>query len=302
MSDLIMQIKIKKRIYKKKITGLIILLVGVIIIFNSCSGKKENATQTEIVTLQNETESITDIIDNSNNQIADKQALHLASDAQFITEISAINLNKYLDFEPMYTWSEIKILGWSSDSKIAYSDKKYMDGRGGIITTVVIFDLVNDKILWENALDSEDYGGYDDNIIYDNAFNNFIMNFIDICGINKIEFLKTEFLKSPIIHNNQTVNITVDKKEKSDDDWEEDMSSIFGNIGSYKIIAENQIGKKIIHEKSFRLAAVNVVVCGYFISPFEDRALIVIGEYVRVFEGCDIEYKFIGCHLSNGFR
>jgi hypothetical protein len=45
----------------------------------------------------------------------------------------------------------------------------------------------------------------------------------------------------------------------------------------------------------------NVVIYGYFISPFEDRVLIVAGEYVWGFEGYDVRKFLIGCHLSTGF-
>lgn len=216
-------------------------------------------------------------------------------------EIPAIDFNQYLNFKPMYTWSNIRIWGWSRDSKIAYSNDKYIDGRGGVITTVAIFDLINDVIIWEKMLDSFNYEEEENEIIYSDAYNNFIIDFRKTCEQNRIEFMQTKFLNLPIRFNKQTVNIIIESNKKSDvrEEWESDF---YGDIGNYKTIAENQGIKKIIHEKTFSTAAVDVVVCGYFISPFEDRALIVIGEYVRVFEGWDIEYVFIGCHLSVGFR
>ena len=229
---------------------------------------------------------------------------------QTIPEPPFVGLKKYLDFNPsyiLYTWSSIKIWGWSRDSKIAYSDEREIDGRGGIITTVAILDLINDVILWENSIDTydydEDYEESKENIEYKEAYNNFIINFRNKCEQTGIEFVQTDFLKLPIRHNNQTVNIIVETSEKSADDFDDEWGlELWGKIGGYKIIANNQGKTKIIHENTFEYAIMDVVVCGYFISPFEDRALVVIGECVRTFEGYEILYTFIGCHLSNGFR
>ena len=46
----------------------------------------------------------------------------------------------------------------------------------------------------------------------------------------------------------------------------------------------------------------HVYVCGYFLSPFENRAMVVIAEEVWVHEGTELFYKFAGCHLGSGFN
>jgi hypothetical protein len=79
--------------------------------------------------------------------------------------------------------------------------------------------------------------------------------------------------------------------------------SIFGRYESYKIIAENHGRRKTICEKNFTtIYADDVFLCGYFLSPFENRALIVTGVFAHSFEGSDVTYSFAGCHLSVGFR
>ncbi|NLA25288.1 MAG: hypothetical protein GX879_10015 [Bacteroidales bacterium] len=219
---------------------------------------------------------------------------------QVFPEPPAINYFQYLDFEPMNNWSEIKIWGWSKNSKLAYSNKKIIDGRGGIITTVFILDIKTDAIVFEKSIDTEDFDG-DDKEGYNYAYRNFMCDYIDVCAKNGIEFAQTEFKSIPIKHNTHTVNVKIEKEEKIGV-WEESDIEIYGNIGSYKLIAKNKNGQKTIHQNTFMQAANDVIVCGYFNSPFEDRALIIIGEYVRAFEGWDVEFILIGCHLSNGFQ
>lgn len=222
---------------------------------------------------------------------------------QVVSEPPFIDFLQYLNITE-YSNSSIRIWGWSRDSKVAYSNDKQIEGRGGTIITVAIFDLINDKILWSNSLDSYSFlkEGFEDEDYpeqYNIGYNNFIFEFKSICEKNRIEFIQIDFFNLPIRHNTQTVNITV---EKTNSDDEFDLMYREGIIKSYKIMAENQGRKKIIHEETFCIPAVDVFVCGFFISPFENRALVVVGELIRVFEGCDIDYILIGCHLSDGFR
>jgi hypothetical protein len=222
--------------------------------------------------------------------------------SQTVPDPPVIDFFQYSDFEPMYKWSNIRIWGWSKDGKAAYSNNKFIDGRGGVITTVIILNLKTDAVLYRNSLDSIDFEDFDDyEERYNNAYRNFIANYRNICTQNGIEFIQTDFKNLPIKHNARTVNIIIEKIEKTGtrEEWEIER---YGKIGSYKVIAKNQRRQKIIHENTFRNAAFDVIVCGYFISPFEDRALVIVGEYVGVFEGKDVEYVLIGCHLSDGFR
>jgi hypothetical protein len=81
--------------------------------------------------------------------------------------------------------------------------------------------------------------------------------------------VQAEYKGLPIRHHNQVYNIILDTTEKKD---------------------ENVV------------YTVDIFSCGYFISPYENGALIVIGKTVEVFEGYDIEFIFTGCHLHYGFK
>jgi hypothetical protein len=219
-----------------------------------------------------------------------------------LTEPPVQNFFEYLGFTRP-TYSEIKIWGWSKDGKVAYSNYISLEASDLV---VIIFDIVNDTILWKNTLYL-----LADPYPYEEAYNSldctyysaFINNFRKICVQNGIEFIQAEFKDLPIKHDNQTVNIILEKNETPLSSLErEDLLIIGGNYDGYKVIATHQGKKKIIKEKSLTVYADDVFLCGYFLSPFENRALIVIGEFAHSWEGSDVTYHFAGCHLSAGFR
>ena len=207
---------------------------------------------------------------------------------------------QYVNFEPNYKHSDLRLWGWSKNSNIAYTIKKNLDPMEGNIFIAVIFNTIDDVVVWQDSLNSNDYKENE----YYAAFNNFIKSFMSRAGQNGIEFTPEASLQGqagfkglPIRHNNQVVNITVETGNKTGD-WHEG----YGNIGSYKIIAKKDGRRKIIHEKTLDRPVMDIITCGYFINPFDNRALIVIGEYELAFEGYDVKYVLIGCHLSTGFR
>jgi len=202
----------------------------------------------------------------------------------------------YINFEPNYNHSDLRLWGWSRNSNVAYTIKKNLDPMDGNIFTAVIFNAVDDIVVWQDSLNSNDYKENE----YNAALNNFIKSFISRAGQNGIEFTQegqADFKGLPVRHNNQVVNITVETGRRTDD-WHE----VYGDIGSYRIIAEKDGRRKTIHEKTLDRPVMDIITCGYFINPFDNRALIVIGEYELAFEGYDVKYVLIGCHLSTGFR
>jgi hypothetical protein len=203
---------------------------------------------------------------------------------------------KYMSWKPR-TYSDIRIWGWSTDGKIAYSNQREHEGS---VITAFIFDIIEDKVVWQNSLYMSDIYSSND---YFFMYTNFIINYKNICDQNRIKFIQTEFKELPIKYNNQTVNIIVEKKETSLSHSElEDLLQYGGKIESYRIIAENRGKQKLIHERAFNIYANDIFICGYFISPFENRALIVIGEYVHAWEESTVVFSLIGCHLTVGFR
>jgi len=219
-----------------------------------------------------------------------------------------IDYFQYINFEPNYNHSDLRLWGWARNSNVAYTINKSLDPMDGNIFTAVIFNTIENIIVWQDSLNSNDYKENE----YNAAFNNFIKSFISRAGQNGIEFTQeaspqgqTDFKGLPIRHNNQVVNITVETDRRADD-WHE----VYGDIGSYRIIAEiaaefpaqRDGRRKTIHEKTFDRSVMDILSCGYFINPFDNSALIVIGEYFWAFEGYDVKYVLIGSHLSTGFR
>lgn len=219
-------------------------------------------------------------------------------------EPPVINFFGHLGFErPSH--SAIKIWGWSKDGKVAYSD--HLSHEGSVFRAYIL-DFIDDRVVWQDGLDFYSLHLNEAYEQSDNWFNNkfyldFIDNFKAVCAQNRIEFVQTEFKGLPIRHNNQSVDIILEKNA-STLDWQEreELFIVAGYYDNYKIIAENSGRRKTVHEKKFTTVyADDVFVCGYFLSPFEDRALIVIGEFAHSFEGSDVTYHFAGCHLTLGF-
>jgi hypothetical protein len=281
--------------------SLFILIIAIIMF--ACTpqkNKKQQATEDNTAGLQTESETAQDSTTSSMtaDTAIDNKQFTLSS-----AEPPAQNFFEYLDHERM-SFSEIKIWGWSRDGKVAYSNFITLEASD---LDVIIFDIIDDTVLWRSRLDlfddphlyEENYGWFKGNYYLD-----FINNFKNVCIKNGIEFIQTEFQKNPIEHDNQTVNIILEKNETPLSFVEmENLGIIGGRYESYKIIATHQGKQKIIKEKSFTsIYADDVFICGYFMSPFENRALIVIGEFAHSWEGSDVTYHFAGCHLSTGFR
>jgi hypothetical protein len=197
-----------------------------------------------------------------------------------------VNLLKYQEDRHLFSFSAISMWGWSRNGKVAYSVELTLDGRGGSVTTAIIFDFVEDVIIWKNSIDS-----FDENASYDE----FYQSYREICRRHGIEFIEAEFKELPIRHNNQIFNVIIEIVE------EENESNWLDEIDRYTVSVETRGKKKIVQEKD-DVWAFDVLPCGYFISPYENRALIVTGERIPAFEGADIHFYFIGCHLSYGFK
>jgi hypothetical protein len=207
---------------------------------------------------------------------------------------ATVDLLQYQEDKQLHSLSSIRMWGWSKNGKVAYTVEKEQDGRGGYITAATIFNFVDNVVLWEQEIDSIDITGNKETEAVD--YDRFYDNFKKICNENGIEFVQVEFKKLPIRHNNQTFNAAIEIIEE-----EETELRLLDKIDSYTVSVETQGKWKTIQEKN-DVWAFHVLLCGYFISPYEDRALIVTGERVLAFEDVDIDFYFIGCDLSYGFN
>jgi hypothetical protein len=203
-----------------------------------------------------------------------------------VAKPESINLLKY-GYNHLYSLSTFRIWGWSEDGKVAYSIERCIDGTIYILHTAVIFDFIDDVFVWKNMIT-------DDEDLSEDDYIDFYKEYEMVCIQNNIEPIQTDFKELPISHNNYVFNIIIDIID-------EEETRYFDDIESYRVIVETRGKKKIVKQKN-DVWAFDVLPCGYFISPYENRALIVIAERVPGFEGADIEFYFIGCHLTYGFN
>ena len=73
------------------------------------------------------------------------------------------------------------------------------------------------------------------------------------------------------------------------------------NITRYTVVVTANGRSKNINTFDSDAMTRKIYICGYSLSPFEDRALIILAEENFVFEGTELFYVFSGCHLGTGF-
>ena len=197
---------------------------------------------------------------------------------------------------PLWGFPGARIWGWSNNGKVAYSVEREIDGRGGQIINFVILDLLSDKTVFELKMDSFDNNDVTDESLY-NLFSVNILNALRGHGINQG---RTQFLPFPLKRNNTEYNANIiDVEYKSNDD------GLFDRIVlRYKVsVMANDLGKKIIGTFTpIENRTGYIYICGYFLSPFENRALVVVAEEHWGHEGTELTYRFSGCHLGVGFK
>jgi len=194
-----------------------------------------------------------------------------------------------------YGLPNTRIWGWSKNGKIAYSMERHIDGRGGQVIYFIILDLITDKNIFELKMDSYDHDDAENEdlyILHENAIKN-ALNEFDI--INE----GTNFLPFPLVRDTIEFNANLTDVTYKDDDW-----GFFEKVVTgYKISVTANTRSKIIRTLVPLSNLTNgVYVCGYVLSPFENRMMVVTAEEAYVFEGTEMFYIFSGCHLGVGFN
>ncbi|WP_461257422.1 hypothetical protein [Treponema sp. R80B11-R83G3] len=193
---------------------------------------------------------------------------------------------------------DIRIWGWSKTGKVAYSSEA-VGGYSGFITVYfIIFDFVNDKMLINIKADAYEIDSDEpENIIAEYLFNHIKDKITNAMKAHSIEEQYTEFLPFPITRNGIEYRVTISDIVSGEDMWGEIP------IEKYAVsITANGKKKTIFTKENTRASKVHF--CGYFLSPFENRALIILAEQTPPgFEGdVDIYYVLSGCHLETGFK
>jgi hypothetical protein len=215
-----------------------------------------------------------------------------------------INLFQYAEKTPqsaLYGFPDARIWGWSKDGKVAYSIERMIDGRGGQKIDFIIFDLIPDSIVFELLMDSFDHDEIDE---YDytgaalyNIFSDEISNALKA---HNIIGQRTEFSPLPIRQNNTEYNIGIIDTEHKKDDSGLGFDEV---VSKYTVLATAGAKRKVIANLNpVKALTFRVYICCYFLSPFENRTLVIAAEEAFVFEGTELFYRFIGCHLGVGFN
>jgi len=174
----------------------------------------------------------------------------------------------------------VNVWGWSSTGNAAFSYSGIDDGFSGKpYFEFFIINLVNDRVVFEFSADKK--------------LNPTLRKKVDE-ALKKYEIVerKADFLPFPLKGDGVEYKCLIKnvKQECSDD---------FCEISGYDVVIDKNGKEKKIRTMSDRMAN-EVFICGYFMSPFEQRILVVTAEN-RHFEGNNFGFFFSGCSLEKGF-
>jgi hypothetical protein len=203
-------------------------------------------------------------------------------------DISLPPVINWYQYQNEYSPSEsnYRFWGWSKDGKVAYT---YDIADGGVTTTyATIFNFVKDKATWSKngLLDYDDNG----NVLPPSEV--FLQEFRNACIKNEIEFVQAKYRKLPIVHNNKTYKVVLELAKVEREDGPE-------VVDNYRILAYTDGKRKVVHKaKDEEYDTYNIFLLGYFISPFENKVLFVMGSHII---GGHVFTFFVGCDLDGGF-
>ena len=220
----------------------------------------------------------------------------------------AIDFFKYSEDGPQYDASlgvrisngdipVARVWGWSKKGKLAYSVASTSYGRGDTTLRFIVFDAVDDKNLAEFVVNSIDLFG-EDVEVYDQEQLYLSLKDKILSALKEHEILEStiDFLPFPIKRNNMEYACSLMNIEYHD-------QSDFGEqfITKYAVLVETSAGNgRVINTFTPRFSNTRqVYICGYIISPFEERVVVVLAEEGLKWDG--FSYIFSGCHLRVGF-
>jgi hypothetical protein len=202
---------------------------------------------------------------------------------------------------------DIIVWGWSRDGKVAVTEKLDGGATGWRITRAFIFDTVNDTVLWENRSATENLFG----VAYDKAYSAFIDNFQRIRQQHAIVLqyaMEVELgrrirggnmitAEANGINRRYYINIDIVPRNSAVGSFPDN------NIESYTVSVTSSSGRRKTILTGGRTNASNISAYRYYISPDDERVLIVLAKAVpyAMLTGGNNEYLFTGCNLMVGF-
>lgn len=201
----------------------------------------------------------------------------------------------------LYGFPTVRLWGWSEDGKAALSVTSEVNGRGGTVVYYVVQDMVSDEILWtleDDTFNWENEGadveGFEPDRIAALSYERHRTAVDEALKRYAIQAETNPFLPFPMEWNEWTYTPKVSVVKEKEPQFYDDIASY-----TVSLARSNGKTKKIafVDDTESR----NVHVCGYSLSPFEDRIIVVVAEEQFVFEGTELFYSFVGCDLKKGF-
>ena len=189
----------------------------------------------------------------------------------------------------MYAVSDIMPIGWSKDGKFAFVHKRSVAGRGGVIYSYIIINSVNDGIIW---IYEDDWPNSDTVRVGKSIQKN---QSIVVEQLKKYEIVQgqgTDLYDFPLLRDGAVYKPELKVRKKPE------KHPFLGDIESLAVyMLRDDIKRKRIFYKD-NPGAFSYWIAGYFLSPFEQRILVAIGEEKWGFEGTEGDFLFSGCSLT----
>lgn len=188
-------------------------------------------------------------------------------------------------------------LGWSKNGNFAYMLEPADEGLGNYMLSVVVMNMISNEVIWSWSTDpvvNEDLYRED---IWKKNYDKFKQN------LNKNGIIQQRDMKLQpdyFVYNNKDYIVDISLTKQTDPD-----------IG-IETVRKNRItltckqeGTKIVAEDTFDQSMIlGQQIAGCFISPYEDRIVILVRSERWGYEGPPnvVEYKLYGANLTTGFQ
>ena len=193
----------------------------------------------------------------------------------------------------MYAVAEIMPIGWSEDGKFAYAHRRSVAGRGGVLFSYIIVSSVTDEIVWKYE---DDWPDSNTVTAAESVQRSREPIEVHLGKHNIVQGQGTTLNGFPLTREGASFEPELKVLRKAE------KHPFLGDIASLGVhmVRDGAETKRILHRDD--PGAFSYWIAGYFLSPFEPRILVVIGEEKWGFEGTEGDFIFSGCSLTRGFR
>jgi len=280
--------------YNRNFFAIFLIIISIFLI--TCTPKNsnrqivQNYESSDVLNNELAVQEIIVQIDNNGkiNPLFDELSIVESQESNFLPGINLIQYSKFAsDFHP---GRYARIWGWSTDEKAAYSIEGRINSEASYQIDFFIFDLVANNVLVSLTIYPDYAEGWADDETFFEVQGADILNALRTYEIIEQQ---TDFLPFPMTRNNILYNAQI-----TDIEYGEDEQWLLGDtILSYVLSVTANDSKKIIGTFTPFLWLYDVDICGYFLSPFDNRILIVVAEDLGFYQHGGILYRFIGFQL-----